>query len=286
MLLILGGIAGACGEVDADTAAAAPESKEPVAEGEFDPSAVSSTLAFRRQFYRARAEGQRALRARVAELFADASEQDLQTLLLDEDTGVALLAAWERVLRRGPVDGGRKADPVELARFIGFVEGRVQAPVPDRWADVIGASEGAGFRFEGGLRGDDRAAFSDEQVTVTHGDEVWVLPRWRFGGGLAMAFDGGSAYLAGGFGIPVSYAVYEVDRLTGEPVRAFDVWAGEVGYTGSYEGLHAQFIEMSIWDSVLVVFGCSNSVAYIEAFDLETGEPLYRFGTNYLDSVR
>lgn len=65
---------------------------------------------------------------------ATVSDDDIASACLSDDDTVALLAVWTRAARR--VRRGSPTD-VEIKQFLGFVEGRLRAPVPGRWSDCL-----------------------------------------------------------------------------------------------------------------------------------------------------
>lgn len=88
-------------------------------------------------------------RGRIArKLLAESNPDVLQVLRMDEDDGVAILAAWHRLelqmtARLVSVDGSAEVVhvPDALTReFLAFVEGRLRVPPPDEWARVVRAS--------------------------------------------------------------------------------------------------------------------------------------------------
>ena len=87
-----------------------------------------------------------------------ASLQKLDALVAGPDTTIALAAAWERVRRTTPADTTASSrarvtteaarfqaipgpDSAVLARFLGFVEGRLRCAIPEYWAASVGSAK-------------------------------------------------------------------------------------------------------------------------------------------------
>src|SRR5207248_1674736 len=64
----------------------------------------------------------------------------LAELMKDEDTNIALLAAWEQVRLTVPdkeLERRMSVDARKLAWFLGFLEGRARVELPAWWAEAI-----------------------------------------------------------------------------------------------------------------------------------------------------
>lgn len=77
----------------------------------------------------------------VSSVFADASEESLERLVLHESDSVALHAAWELLVRvlgdRCRIEDYREERRVQVHRFLGFVRGRLRAGIPQHWSETL-----------------------------------------------------------------------------------------------------------------------------------------------------
>jgi hypothetical protein len=72
----------------------------------------------------------------IIALFRDANDDRIRELMRHPDTGIALTAAWERVLHPLPEETQENFTPLpdtELHWFLGFVEGRLRTDLPAWW---------------------------------------------------------------------------------------------------------------------------------------------------------
>jgi hypothetical protein len=263
----------------------------------------------------------KALRAKVIQAADSDSKADAYKALLlkvgkagvadlmkDEDTGIALQAAWEahKKSARRPKHLEHRSDdiydPGELAKFLAFVRDRTKAPVPDWWAANIADVDLAPGQAHGFLSLTDskpgpKLRKSRVGSLVPEGAELE-----RRGGALVYSAGGRSVEIpADTFGMsPDDYFVglagdkwsaiapYGVGgfpfRLAGfvgkggKAAWTADVWAaGRTGLAG--EGWHV--VELKGSRDAVYVFGEEGCGMYLEAFDAATGKCLYRFCTCY-----
>ena len=80
---------------------------------------------------------------------------------------------------------------------------------------------------------------------------------------------------------PESYLIDALDR-TGRIVWSRKVWAG--GNWGSWSGFYVHHdVTLMPGANHIIVFGVTCILAYVEAFDRETGAPAFRFCTLYVE---
>lgn len=105
-----------------------------------EPELSPAIVEARADFLKTKRGSERGEAAR--RLFTDRSPQEILMLSFDDDNSVALCAAWHRLqlqMQANLLGKDRGANSVRiedaLAReFLGFIEGRLQVPVPDHWA--------------------------------------------------------------------------------------------------------------------------------------------------------
>lgn len=77
----------------------------------------------------------------VSEVFADASYESLDRLLLHENNSVALQAAWEAMVQalggRCEIDDYREERRVQVHRFLGILVGRLRVEIPAHWTKTL-----------------------------------------------------------------------------------------------------------------------------------------------------
>jgi hypothetical protein len=242
-------------------------------------------------------------------LFTKVGKAGLAGLMKDEDTGIALQAAWE--LHKSPAKRataidhrtGDFYDSGLLKKFLGFLEVRTKAPVPGWWAGEVVAVElfpGRHHAFVGdGMHhtwklsvkagysvpeGAELERKGDTLVYTTGGrsvefprsalpiDEGYTVTGVITERGAALAVSG----FSGGGGVP--FMVVGFTGKGGRPAWVADVWAA--GRT-MLDGWTLHRVDLVEKDGTLFVFGAEGFGAYLEAFDLATGRCLYRFCTCY-----
>jgi hypothetical protein len=237
------------------------------------------------------------------------SEEKLVEVQCDSNAGVAIGAAWARVQRTVPVEEQPRPvhpDAEAISRFLGFVEGKLPAPIPKFWEQGVRKASARkrsfiGFEFvpkrEAGqivykpVRGD---LWAPEGITiearglplyVSNGDVTarlttdiftskWTIPGPR----ISIAFAGCKYFLAHHSSNCWPYYLHRVDASTGQIEWSTEVRAagGTWDYTGP-PGSHS--VAIACTDEIVVVFGLDFDAAYIEGFERATGKNLYRFST-------
>lgn len=239
-------------------------------------------------------------------LFSQAPAKELQDLLNDKHLNISLRAAWERVRRT--VKEGKLSSPVspdasELHRFVGFVEGRLAVPIPERWehsllsamaherdniffnvfgnspyrrteAELSAPKSVSVRKNDGGFLLD-----VDEQSLRIPADVVKSASRKGPIDAINAIVDGDRCYVAlhSDSGSPYDVRCFEI--ATAKLLWSTEVWAagGLVMYTGI--GFH--WADLVLHDKVLYVFGVSGDAAYIEGFSTKDGNNQFRFSTSY-----
>lgn len=229
----------------------------------------------------------------------------LKNLMMDENTGIALQAAWETHLK--PAQRKKRAewrtddvyDPAELAKFVDFFKERTKAPVPDWWATAVmdvdlfpGQHHAFNLLFEPAteesnavqfVRKDPRIEKEGDNLVCTADGRSVEFPKDTFdgifGGSFVGLLDEQRSFVAAcdrSFGFPYEVAGFADED--GAPSWKADVWAAGRGVCFGY-GHH--FVEMTEKDGIIYLFGVESHGAYAEAFDAASGKVQFRFSTGY-----
>lgn len=247
-------------------------------------------------------------------LFQKVGRAGLAELRKDEDTGVALQAAWE--LSKKPAKRAKKhpllVDDIyqsdELAKFVTFLKERTKAPVPDWWANDITFADafpgkqhsfpevGYGQKSPPKLR-EAKASkpgniyevsvgaeleFKGDSMVYSAGKRAVEFPKEVF----ANADNSFTALMGaehsiiacypsnGGF----SFRVAGFKDNGGKPVWKSVVWgAGRTILAGSAP----HWVELTATKDAVFVFGGECAGMFVEAFDATTGKCLFRFCTGF-----
>ncbi len=238
----------------------------------------------------------RDLAVRIGKLLSSSSTSDLDHVVIDSDSTVALAAGWERVSRTLPKaeqDEAVSPDAQAISRFLGLLEGRVRCPIPKAWEASVKSAKG---------RSQGRISFTrpERQERLLTGRR----PLERVGQLWAVKMDGQLIKLpaADGLGIvdcasvelaaekafvalygwpPTPYRLFAVDRESGKVLWSSKAWAAGNWLNYSGQGWHDVFVRFA--GETLTVFGIAGSTVYVEAFDDKTGECRWRFSTAYFD---
>jgi hypothetical protein len=244
--------------------------------------------------------------------FLKVGRAGLKDLVKDEDTSIALQAAWEshKLIKRDPAVRGRADDiydPADLKNLVALLKERGKVNVPDWWGSAVVVVDVFPGHHHGFIGLADEPPVSVREklhqaetkrrtatVALNGGDVVYTL------GGRSVTFpkaetDGlynhpvgvigerRSAVVAG----PISRSAaklfqYQLLGFTGrggKPVWQADVWA-ESGYNFLGPG-DSTLDDMTEKDGAVCVFGMKGFTAWAEAFDLATGVVKFRFSSSY-----
>ncbi|MEX0887362.1 MAG: hypothetical protein WD009_13080 [Phycisphaeraceae bacterium] len=220
-----------------------------------------------------------------------------------ELTGLAIAAAWEQARRNV------HSDESALQSFVAVAEAQLPVDLPNWWkrgvlhADVrrpdapsffpyrhVAASDRQFGRSGIAARPGLAVEVTDEALSIRSDTSTCTLPRGlvTFSGLLVDALDarwvGQTCYV-----LALNSADYDPPRLyrydcdRGELVWHTQIHgAGPVRRSGGATGTTSHWMELTLHEERLYVFGMKGSAIYIEAFDLATGDAQFRFGTIYL----
>jgi hypothetical protein len=244
-------------------------------------------------------------------LFLKVGKAGLADLMKDEDTGIALQAAWEVYKKpaKRPKHLDRRSDDIydraELEKFRAFLKDRTKAPVPDWWAEAIvdvdlSPGENCQFHASGHSKPigpnyhESRAGKyvyvpagaelerRDGTLVYATGGRAVEFPEGTFGDGYIAGYAGLlgekrsviAAIDSSGFAFPLA----GFEGKGGKPTWRADVWAaGRTIILGDPSGM----VELRGKGDTAFVFGAEGFGMYLEAFDIATGKCRYRFCTCY-----
>jgi hypothetical protein len=226
--------------------------------------------------------------------------------------GIALRAAWEEVLLEAKFPKNKANpklnQPLAVARFFGFVEGRLSLALPVWWEETIqdaflggcgrvvpgqpktwpyqwvrfgntkiGMPQGQSIRRgEMGVAlcsGDDRAAVS-EDVVKKH---------LKFARHLSFLIDKEFSFVALHDNVGTSYELLCLERKSGRQVWKATVW--DWAYSGATTGAWQESVAVVGKGERVYVIGAGVFCFYIEAFDRATGRNAFRFANWYADEL-
>lgn len=235
--------------------------------------------------------------------FAATSPAKIRSLKSQTHTGVALRAAWEEVIRsvkKAKGNRGWEPDRSAIARFIGFVEGRLMIELPQWWEQIMlkcsaqnlvvrpdppssiafgmYAETDIGVRVSPGVMakmdGDKLVVESGKHRIETRMDSLNVKREQV--DLLSVFLDGKQCYLAFHRDTCSSYNLFRLDTGTGKVL-----WSTRVRTCGNSVIFSGQgffhLVTMRIVGDELMVFGMGNSLAYIEAFNTRDGKVVFRW---------
>jgi hypothetical protein len=238
------------------------------------------------------------------------SANQRQELMTGDDNSRALSAAWKAVRKaiKEPVMEGRRGvqpDGIALARFLGFVEGRLKVTLPKEWEDAVMTAEchrnrsdywiflhegvGPYHLPEGGIRTARNITLSrtDGALVASSGNDAFRFDSALFKRegktfSLNVLFDDERCYavIHQDF-IFRPYQIFCMHRPSGRLLWTADALNGAVllpGGGGSDADWH--FTWLTLKNDTLYVFGASRSTTYVEGFSSTTGENQFRFSTS------
>lgn len=258
--------------------------------------AVTDAMApFREMVVRAGTREQKG--AAYQAYFLHVGRAGLKELMKDQDTGIALQAAWETCIqpaKRKDDAGGRTDDVYDragLVKFVAFLKDRIKVGVPDWWAaaitkvDVFPDRHHAFIRPHAAKAGpkDCKVQLEGDTIVCSSGGRFIKFPKETFDEIAAGSFVG---WLGDRQSVVASYPTsagfeYQVTGFVGKNGKPD--WRAEVWSAGRQElfgdGFHQ--VEMTERDGVVYLFGMESHGAYVEAFEVATGKVRFRFCTCY-----
>jgi hypothetical protein len=242
--------------------------------------------------------------------FEGASDEQLQKFASGDDAGDAIAAGWETVCRSllAAIANPPAPNPAiphaivhpdkgTMSHFLDIVDARTGG-APTLWKSAVSSfwsySDKSAHAFSGvpgPLAPPAPSATVQRQgrntLVIVDPLNQWTIPG-QAGSQASAALTDGVAYVAAYNWPPGPFTVYAIDRKTSAVIWSSRVWA-EDGFLVAVGGRGAGRMElkvspgdaMKVSGDTLVVFGVAGEAAYIERFDLKTGENLSRFCTKY-----
>jgi len=239
----------------------------------------------------------------LAKLLSSAARSELDRLVCVPDCTAAVAAGWERVRRTMPEiehEDTVSPDLLEMSRFLGLVEGRIQVPVPKTWAETLKSAVGHAQNNLWFPPRPDLALLGrkNEHWSLERNGASWLakkglqsikLPEQdasELGSYATVECAGKWAYVALFDDVVRSpYRLFAIDQDTGRIQWSSRVWgtsrvrsSGVIVPSG---GSDWHIVAMRSSSETLVVFGFSSGAVYMEAFDRKTGQNRCRFSTAY-----
>jgi len=239
------------------------------------------------------------------ELFDGVSQNGLQALKAHQSDAVSLRASWTEI--RNTLPAIDREDPVAIdeAALVGFtrrVEERLGIVTPPVWQETMRGAHGFGrnsiyFRIPASwpyhfhnsrllIRDGVACRRSDGRYRISCDGQECEIPVDAFSstgrdpvGCLDVDFVGGRWYVAAHLDHCVPCKLLSWDAQHGQRVWSAEVWGG--GGLRSYEGPGFHGLWVRTQDDKVLVFGVGDDNAYIEAFNIASGENLFRFCTQY-----
>jgi hypothetical protein len=251
-----------------------------------------------------RVDSPRELAGRLIELLSTSTSDQLDRLVCDPDSTIAMAAGWERVRRTMPeVDKQRfvAADGFAISRFLGLVEGRTHVPIPKTWEETVKSARGPcqthiGFEYPKAFRKEIESAVWEAtregpNWLVKKGDQLIKVP--AADGGMFSDATVELSHQRTYVTIYVSKSqceLYALDPASGKVEWTSKVWGASKAWTSEamflIEGGPGYiYVSVHSWRDMVVVYGHSNSDVYLEAFDSKTGENRFRFSTAYFPTT-
>ncbi len=257
----------------------------------------------RKAIVKARAGGEQDSEAAAKaykELFTYLGRDGLKELTTDDDTSIALQAAWEtykKTVKRDPEIGGRADwvfDQKLMKEFLAFYAKRVKAEPPEWWrktlvqGDVFPGEHHAFIDLDKDLPTAPKVEEKDDEVTITTGKQVVKISKAAYK--KALSFPEITTDPVALWGPDLSFIalptfrgypfeVVGVDAKTGKKLWTASVWASRRGFSSGPLGESP--VEVRREGDTVIVYGCESHGMYAEGFDAKTGKCQFRFCTSY-----
>jgi hypothetical protein len=234
------------------------------------------------------------------ELFTWVGREGLNELTEDENTSIALQAAWEthkKAVKRDPPIRHRTEwgfDEKAIREFLGVLAKRIEAEPPDWWqatlvkGDVFPERHHAFIGLAERLPTRPEIIVQKDEVLVTTGRQSIRIARASYERAMSVPdVRTASAALWGAkqsfFACPTDrgypFNAVCVDSKTGKQRWTASVWAARRGFSSGPPGRH--LVEIRREGDTVIVYGCESHGMYAEGFDVETGKCRFRFCTCY-----
>jgi hypothetical protein len=218
--------------------------------------------------------------------------------------GIALRAAWEEAILKGKIreDSTKLDRQVAIARFLGFVEGRLGISLPVWWEEAIhkAGNEGKGHigpglpknpyhhvasgRWEFDMPNGQSISRTDDSTTISFCDETMSIPKALvdevIGGRMSVLIEKDRCFVASHNTLGYSYPLTCLDRKTGKLLWKASVWDWASRIPGA-TGTWYEYVSVVGKNDRVYVIGTGVHNFYIDAFDQKTGKNVFRFANCY-----
>jgi hypothetical protein len=233
-------------------------------------------------------------------LFTHVWLAELKKFMEDEDTSIALQAAWElhrKAVKRDPPIPGRTDwvfDKKPMEEFLKLAAKRLKTELPAWWeatllkGEVFPGRHHAFITNEGPLPPPAKVKVEKDGVVLTSGKQSVKVPKEEFDKA-AGDFDIGTppvilcgeelSFIARPVFRSYPFEVICVDSKTGKKQWAVTVWAARRGSSTGPAGVNP--VEIRRHGDTVIVYGCESHGMYAEGFDAKSGKCQFRFCTCY-----
>jgi hypothetical protein len=233
-------------------------------------------------------------------LFARLGPVGTKKFINDDDTSIALQAAWETYKRRvkkqtafrGRTQWGYDKDSLE--EFLTFLAERLQSEPPDWWratlleVDVFPGRHHAFIDFKGKLPKPPKVRLNKGEVTIASAMQSVTIRKSMYDKFAPLGdpnrppvvhWDQSTFFFARPEDRSYPYDLVCVDLETGKELWLASIWASRRGVSTGAPGRHP--VEIRQLEGTVIVYGGGQAGMYIEGFDAKTGECRFRFCTSY-----
>jgi hypothetical protein len=233
-------------------------------------------------------------------LFTRVGRVGLPKLMEDEDTSIALQAAWEvhrKAVKRNPPIRRRTDwvfDRKPMEEFLKVAAKRLKSEPPAWWSatllkgDVFPDEHHAFIDIEGALPATAKVKVEKDDVVLTSGKQSVKVPKVEFDKAAGELDLGTPPVILCGEALsfvarPVfrgyPFEVICVDSKTGKKQWAATVWAARRDGSSGPAGENP--VEIHRHGDTVIVYGCESHGMYAEGFDAKSGKCQFRFCTCY-----
>ena len=233
------------------------------------------------------------------ELFTYLGLEGLKELTRDEDTSIALQAAWEthkKPVKRDPAIAGRTDwvfDEKSMLEFLDFFADRVQAEPPEWWRDtlihgeVFPGDHHAFVYFNRNLPPAVKVEVENDEVLITAGLDSIELSKAAYNRTVAIRAKAEAraehwgnelSFFAPPSGYP--FETIGVETQTGKKLWTASVWAANEPRPMAGRPWPVA-VDIRRQGDMVIVYGYAFFGMFAEGFDVKTGECQFRFCTCY-----
>ena len=233
-------------------------------------------------------------------LFAHVGLAGLPQLVKDEDTSIAIQAAWElyrKAVKRDPPIRNRADwvfDKKPMEEFLEVLGKRLKSDLPGWFGatllkgDVFPRQHHAFIDIEEPPPSTATVKVEKDQVVITAGKHDVRMPKADFekdadeldiGTAPVVLCEAERSFIARPVFRGYPFKLIGVDSKTGKKLWVATVWAARRGDSSGLGGVNP--VEIRRQGDTVIVYGCESHGMYAEGFDAKTGKCRFRFCTCY-----